>query len=491
MTTLELVGEARNLIDGELRDSSSGATFENVNPATEDVLGVVADATAEDMDAAIAAARRAFDAEVWSTDLDLRLRCLRQLQAALEEERELFRAEIIAEAGAPALLTFGPQLDAPLADALLWPIEQMSDFAWQRRIADGKAFGKSKRIVTKVPVGVVGAIAPWNYPFEIALAKLGQALVTGNTVILKPAPDTPWSATRIGRLIAEKTDIPAGVVNVVTSADHQCGEQLVTDRRVDMISFTGSTATGRRIMAQGAPSLKRLFLELGGKSAQIYMDDADLPSALAMAAFSTCAHAGQGCAMPTRMLLPRSRYDEGLEIVAQTFRDLKYGDPTDFDNLQGPQINRAQRDKILGMIQGGVAEGARLVTGGGRPEHLEKGWYVEPTLFADVDNSMSIAREEIFGPVLTVIPFDDDDDAVRIANDSEYGLSGMVSSSDLDRALRVAHRIRSGTMTVNGGQWYGAEAPFGGFKASGIGRQNGDEGFEQYLETRTIGMPLG
>lgn len=490
MTTLEILGETRNLIDGELRGSSSGATFENVNPATEEVIGVVADATAADMDAAIASARRAFDAEVWSTDLDLRLRCLRQLQAALEEEKELLRAELIAEVGAPVALTYGPQLDSPLADSLLWPVERAADYPWERRIADGRAFGKSKRIVTKVPVGVVGAIAPWNYPFEIALGKLGAALATGNTVILKPAPDTPWNTTRIGRLIAEKTDIPAGVVNVVTSSDHARGEQLVTDPRVDMISFTGSTATGRRIMAQGAPTLKRLFLELGGKSAQIYLDDADFSSALAIAAFSVCAHGGQGCAMPTRMLLPRSRYDEGLEIVAQAFRDLKYGDPTDFENLQGPQISKVQRDKILAMIDAGVAEGARLVVGGGKPAHLEKGWYVEPTVFADVDNAMSIAREEIFGPVLSVIAFDDDEDAVRIANDSEYGLSGMVTSGDLERAMAVANRIRSGTMTVNGGQWYGAEAPFGGFKASGVGRQNGDEGFEQYLETRTIGMPL-
>jgi len=490
MSVVAQTGEARILVDGELRMGSDGAVFENVNPATEEVLGVVADASAADMDAAIAAARRAFDAEVWSVDLDLRLSCLRQLQAALEEEKELLRAELIAEVGAPVALTYGPQLDSPLSDALLWPIERAADFPWERRIADGKAFGRSKRIVTKVPVGVVGAIAPWNYPFEIALAKLAQALIAGNTVVLKPAPDTPWNTTRIGRLIAERTDIPAGVVNVVTSGDHARGEQLVTDPRVDMISFTGSTATGRRIMAQGAPTLKRLFLELGGKSAQIYLDDADLESALSMAAFSVCAHGGQGCAMPTRMLLPRSRYDEGVEIVTQAFRDLKYGDPNDFENLQGPQISRAQRDKILAMIEQGKAEGARITTGGGRPAHLEKGWYVEPTVFADVENSMSIAQQEIFGPVLSVIPFDDDDDAVRIANASEYGLSGMVTSGDLDRALRVAHRIRSGTMTVNGGQWYGAEAPFGGFKASGIGRQNGDEGFEQYLETRTIGMPL-
>jgi aldehyde dehydrogenase (NAD+) len=484
-------GELRLLIDGKLVESSSGQTFDNVSPATEAVLGPAADATRDDMDAAIAAARRAFDTTDWSTSRALRKRCLEQLQTALEDEQELIRAELVAEVGTPVLMTYGPQLDAPLSDGLKWPAEQIDAFAWERDLPEGNAFGmRSWRRVVKEPIGVVGAITPWNYPFEIIINKLGQALATGNTVVVKPAPDTPWSATRIGRLIAERTDTPPGVVNVVTSSDHLLGEQLVEDPRVDVISFTGSTATGRRIMEHGAPTLKRMFLELGGKSAHIVLDDADFAAALAMAWAAVCTHAGQGCAMQTRLLLPRSRYDEGLEIVTEGFRSVAYGDPTDANNFMGPLISAKQRDRVLGYISKGVEEGARLVHGGGRPAHLPTGWYVEPTLFADVDNSMTIAQEEIFGPVLAVIPYDGDDDAVRIANDSPYGLSGGVTSASEERALAVAGRIRAGTLSVNGGVWYGAESPFGGYKASGIGRQNGIEGFEQYLETKSIAGPL-
>jgi aldehyde dehydrogenase (NAD+) len=487
----EQIGERRLFVDGELREATGGATFDNVNPATEEVLGVVADGTAADMDAAIAAARRAFDETSWSTDHDFRARCLHQLQDALVAEQELIRAELIAEVGTPLLITYGPQLDTPLSDALLWPTQRIATYPWERDLPNGTAFGfNSWRRVTKEAVGVVGAITPWNYPFEITIGKLGQALATGNTVVLKPAPDTPWTATRFGRLIAEKTEIPPGVVNVVTSSDHLLGEQLVTDPRVDLISFTGSTDTGRRIMAAAAPTLKRLFLELGGKSAQIFLDDTDFETSLGMAALSVCSHAGQGCAMTTRMLLPRSRHDEALALVEASFGLVSYGDPTDASNFMGPLISEKQRDRVLGLIDAGVSEGARLVVGGGKPAHLPKGWYVEPTLFADVDNSMTIAQQEIFGPVMVVIPFDDDDDAVRIANDSQYGLSGMVTSGDEGRALAVARRIRAGTMGVNGGIWYGADAPFGGYKASGVGRQNGDEGFEQYLETKTYGGPL-
>jgi aldehyde dehydrogenase (NAD+) len=479
------------LIDGTLLEANDGRTFENVNPATEEVLGVVADASAADMDRAIAAARRAFDTTDWSTNHALRKRCIEQLQAALEDERELIRAELVAEVGTPVLLTYGPQLDTPLSDGLLWPASQIDEFVWERDLPEGTAFGmRSWRRVVKEPMGVVAAITPWNYPFEILVNKLGQALATGNTVVVKPAPDTPWSATRFGRLIAERTEIPAGVVNVVPSSDHLLGEQLVEDPRVDVISFTGSTATGRRIMEKGAPTLKRLFLELGGKSASIVLDDADFPSTLAMAWAAACAHGGQGCAMQTRLLLPRSRYDEGIEIVTEGFKTVPYGDPADASNFMGPLISSKQRDRVLGLIKTGVDEGARLVLGGGRPAHLPKGWYVEPTLFADVDNAMTIAQQEIFGPVLVVIPYEDDDDAVRIANDSPYGLSGGVTSATEERALSVARRIRAGTLSVNGGIWYGADSPFGGYKASGVGRQNGLEGFEQYLETKTYGGPL-
>jgi aldehyde dehydrogenase (NAD+) len=241
-------------------------------------------------------------------------------------------------------------------------------------------------------------------------------------------------------------------------------------------------------MEKGAATLKRVFLELGGKSASIVLDDADFAAALPIG-LSVCFHAGQGCAIQTRMLLPRSRYDEGVEMLATQFANVPYGDPQRADVVMGPVISEKQRTRVLGYIEKGVQEGARLVLGGGRPAHLPKGWFVEPTLFADVDNSMAIAQEEIFGPVLVVIPFDDDDDAVRIANDSVYGLAGGVYSGSLERSLAVTRRIRAGVMGVNGGAAYGADVPFGGYKHSGVGRQNGLAGFEQYLETKSVAWP--
>jgi aldehyde dehydrogenase (NAD+) len=481
--------ESRMLIDGKLVDGPSGRTFTNLNPATEEPVGEVADASAAEMDQAIAAARRAFDETPWATDRELRKRCLQQLQDALESEREEYRSELVAEVGSPLLMTYSAQLDAPLAEAIVWPMKYIDEFPWERDLGVGESFGQqSRRRVVKEPVGVVGAIVPWNYPLEVTLNKLGQALATGNTVVLKPAPDTPYNATRLGRLVTERTEIPPGVLNVVTSSDHLLGEQLVTDPRVDLISFTGSTATGKRIMEKGAATLKRLFLELGGKSANILLDDADFEALLPMSAM-VCAHAGQGCVMTTRMLVPRARYEAAVEVAKAAFEQVPYGDPTDPANLMGPVISARQRERVLNYIDIGKNEGARLVTGGGRPAHLPKGYFVEPTLFADVDNSMRIAQEEIFGPVLVMIPFADDEDAVRIANQSQYGLGAAVSSASLERSMAVASRIRAGVIGVNGGNWYGGASPFGGFKDSGIGRQNGLEGFEQYLETKTYGLP--
>ncbi|MCU4183457.1 aldehyde dehydrogenase family protein [Acidiferrimicrobium sp. IK] len=478
--------ETRMLIDGSLVGAASGKTFDNINPATEEVLGPVADASREDMQRAIAAARRAFEETDWSTNRELRKRCLEQLQDALEAEREELREELIAEVGTPRSVTYMAQLEGPLADAFRYPAKLIDEFPWERSLSDGDAFGThSARAVWKEPLGVVGSIVPWNYPFEVTSNKIAQVLATGNTTVLKPAPDTPWNATRLGRLVAEKTDMPAGVFNVVTSSDHLVGEELTLSPLVDMISFTGSTVTGKRIMEKGAATLKRVFLELGGKSAMIVCDDADFASVVPAGSF-VCMHAGQGCAMQTRMLLPRSRYDEGVELITQAMAAVAYGDPQDPANFSGPLISSRQRDRVLGYIAKGQEEGAKLVLGGGRPAHLPKGYYVEPTLFVDVDNSMTIAQEEIFGPVLCVIPYEDDDDAVRIANESAFGLSGGVFSASEERATAIARRVRTGSIGINGGVWYGADSPYGGYKTSGIGRQNGLEGFEQYLETKAV-----
>ncbi len=487
---MNAVHDEMMLIDGDLVGSSSGARFDNLNPATEEVIGQAADGTLDDVDRAISAARTAFDTTDWSTNRDLRERSLLQLQAALEGERELFRQEIIDESGMPRSLVQIAHLDPTLDDALTYPARLIREFPWERDLGDVQKFGQTvRRVVQKEAVGVVGAIVPWNVPVEITLHKLGQALATGNTVVLKPAPDTPFNATRLARLVAERTDIPRGVLNVVTSSDHRAGERLVTDPRVDMISFTGSTATGRRIAAQAAPTLKRLFLELGGKSANILLDDADLDVHLPLAAFFVTAHAGQGCHLPTRLLAPRSSYEEIVERTAAEMEKIPYGDPNDPKVHMGPVISARQRERVLGYLALGQQEGARVVTGGGRPEHLEKGFFIQPTLFADVDNGMRIAQEEIFGPVLTVIPYDDEEDAVRIANDSPYGLGANVTSEDPERARAVANRIRAGVVRINSSDPYAADAPFGGYKQSGLGRQNGLEGFEQYLQTKSLGYP--
>lgn len=481
------VGEARMLIDGELVEALSGKRFVNVNPATEEVLGEVANADATDMAHAIAGARRAFDSTDWSTNKELRKRCLQQLQDALVSEREELRQELIGETGTPLMMTYGAQLDWPLEDALTWPMHYIDEFEWERDLPVSNQMGiASRRAVYKEAIGVIGAIVPWNFPLEVTLNKLGPILATGNTCILKPAPDTPWNATRLARLVAEKTDIPAGVLNIVTSADHFVGEELTRDPRVDMISFTGSTATGRRIMETGSATLKRVFLELGGKSAMIVLDDADFGAVLAAAPMMACTHAGQGCAILTRVLVPRPRYDEAVQILKAGFESVPYGDPTDPANIGGPLVSRKQQERVLDYIAKGRAEGADVVVGGGRPAHLPKGYFVEPTLFANVDNKMTIAQDEIFGPVQVVIPFDDDEDAIRIANDSSYGLSGGVYSADEDRATRIARRIRTGSIGVNGGMWYGADSPYGGYKQSGVGRQCGREGFDQHLETKSI-----
>jgi len=492
MTATEKVRfESRMLIDGKLVDGQAG-TFTNINPATEEVLGEVSDASKADMRRAIDAARRAFDETDWSTNQALRKRCLEQFQEALEAEREQLREELILEAGCPRAITFGPQLDAPLADALTFPAKLIDEYPWETDLGDTMVSLTGQMTTRKVwrePVGVVGAIVPWNFPFEVTIHKLAQALATGNTVVLKPAPDTPFNATHLGRVMLESTDIPDGVVNVVPASDHFVGEELTLSPKVDLISFTGSTVVGQRIMEKGAATMKRLFLELGGKSATIVLEDADFTLACAIG-IAPCMHAGQGCANPTRLLLPRSRYDEGVAILKGMYEGVSPGDPQDPGTLCGPVISDKQRKRVLGYIQKGIDEGATCLVGGtDAPVGFDKGFWVRPTLFVDVDNSMAIAREEIFGPVLAVIPFDDEEDAIRIANDSAYGLAGNVMSGSVEHSLAVARRLRAGFIGVQGAAPYGADTPFGGYKASGVGRQNGVAGFDQYTQIKSVGYP--
>ena len=484
-----VTGEERLLIDGRLRTARAGKVFETVNPATGEVLGVAADGTAEDMDDAIGAARRAFDETDWSTDVELRVRGLRQLQQAFERHADEIRAMTVAETGSPLSLTYSAQLDTPVG-SLGWVADLAESYEWETDLGNAEPLGiPSHRWVRREATGVVGAVTPWNVPHQINLAKLGPALAAGNTVVLKPAPDTPWCATALGRLVAEETDIPAGVVNVVPSSDHALGAMLSTDPRVDQVSFTGSTATGRKVMAAAADTVKKVFLELGGKSAFVILDDADLRGACATAAFTVCTHAGQGCAITTRLLVPRSLFDEAVDSTSRVMAKLPAADPTDPGTICGPLVSARQRDRVEGYLKLALKEGGSFALGGGRPEGLDGGFFVEPTLIVGVGNDARVAQEEIFGPVLVGIPFDDDDDAVALANDSAYGLSGSVWSADRERAVGVANRIRTGTIGINGGLWFSPDVPFGGYRQSGVGRESGVAGFEEYLEIKSLAEP--
>ncbi|MEU4650304.1 aldehyde dehydrogenase family protein [Nocardia fluminea] len=472
--------DRRLLIDGQL--VATAGSFPSVNPATTAVIGHAPDATVADAEAAIAAARRAFDDSDWSTNVDLRVRCLEQLHRALDEHREELRELTIAEVGATRTLTFGNQLDIPIG-IVAYYADLLKNYSMTEELPEIESRGqRHRRWIEKEPAGVVAAIVAYNYPHQLALAKIAPALAAGCTVVLKGAPDTPLVTQALGELIAEHTDIPAGVVNVLSSSQVAVGEVLSTHPDVDVITFTGSTTVGRRIMAAASDSLKRVFLELGGKSAMILLDDADFTTAAMFAAFSICTHAGQGCALTSRLLVPRAHHDEIVEHVAANMARVSLGDPGDPKTYMGPLISDRQREKVDGMVQRAVAAGATLVTGG---EKVDPGFFYRPTLLANVASDSEIAQDEVFGPVLAVIPFDDDDDAVRIANNSIYGLSGGVFSASDERALAVARRIRTGTMSINGGNYFAADAPFGGYKQSGIGRESGVAGLEEFFERKT------
>ena len=486
------IDDALLYIDGEIREAEGGKFFDNRNPWTDEVVGRAADASANDVDAAIAAARKAFDETDWATDRDGRFELVSKYMQLLVDNRDRLALISRYEAGAAVGAAFRAHIDGALngGNDLL---ECFKKVTWEedhgRKNEQG---GEHQRIVVNEPVGVVAAITPWNVPLYVNVGKVIAALLAGCTVILKPAPDTPLMGSVMGEL-AKEAGLPPGVLNVIPSADPaMAGEMLVADPRVDVISFTGSTGVGKRIMEAGAATLKRVFLELGGKSARIILDDAPefaLSVMMSMAVF----HAGQGCAMPTRLLVPRSRYDEAVEALKLSYGGFsqKWGEFDNPEHIMGPVISRKQQERVLGYIELGKEEGATLIAGGGPAPEKGNGYFVQPTCFADVTNDMRIAQEEIFGPVLVVIPFEDDEDAIRIANESSYGLGGSVVSGDHQRALNMAKRIRAGSVSVNEGMSITGDLPFGGVKGSGMGREWGVEGIEEFLDSKAIAWKVG
>lgn len=485
------LSDANLYIDGVVRPASGNKTFDNINPWTAEPCGKAADASEADVEEAIAAARRAFDETDWSRNHDERHVLVSKYMKRLRERREELCEIARLEAGSAIGATTRAQVDMALngGDDLL---ECFKKVTWEEDRGTKNDGGIiSERIVVHDPLGVVAAITPWNVPLYVNVGKVIAALLAGCTVVLKPAPDTPKMGSIMGE-IADEIGLPKGVFNVVVSGDPaMAGEMLTRDKRVDVVSFTGSTAVGKRIMENGAATLKRIFLELGGKSANIILDDApdfQISCMMGMAVF----HAGQGCAMPTRMLVPRSRYKEAVEALKMSYGGFaeKWGDFDDPEQIMGPVISKKQQDRVMSYIELGKQEGATLLAGGNARPDKGSGFFIEPTCFVNVTNDMRIAREEIFGPVLVVIPFEDDDDAIRIANDNDYALGGAVMSGDRERAMYVARRINAGSVSVNGGMSITGDLPFGGFKGSGMGREWGVEGIEEFLDTKAIAIKV-
>ncbi|WP_410615886.1 aldehyde dehydrogenase [Amycolatopsis sp. lyj-109] len=473
-------------IGGTWTAPSSTELLDIRSPHDNSVIGRAAQALPADVDRAVAAARKAFDEGPWPhTSPAERIAVVRKLAALREKRADEIAALISAENGSALWFTKAGQ--PGLTRQVNAYLKAAEEFGWEETLEPSDPAAPFRSVVRREAIGVVAAIIPWNSPFSSASAKIIPALLAGNTVVLKVSPENTLSMNLLAELLAE-AGLPEGVISVLP-ADRETSEHLVEHPDVDKIAFTGSTRAGRRIASLAGEQLKRVSLELGGKSAAIILPDADLGAAIQGLKFGALLNNGESCIAQTRILAPRSRYEEVVSGLKDLIESLGVGDPADDGTFIGPMVRRDQQERVLGYIRLGVEEGARLVTGGPEvPPGLEAGNYVTPTLFADVDTSMRIAQEEIFGPVLVVIAYDDEDDAVRIANDSEYGLSGGVWSADPAHALAVARRVRTGTVTINGAP-IGFDGPFGGFKASGLGREYGAVGLGTYTEYQTITVP--
>ena len=463
-------------IDGHWVDPSGEARpFPVINPATEEPIARIALGSAKDVDLAVAAARRAF--ETYSqTTREQRIDLLKAISAAYQARYDEIAETISLEMGAPLWLSKAAQAATGLGHfAQMIAVLEKYSFEEQR--------GTTR--IRREPIGVCGLITPWNWPINQIACKVAPALAAGCTMVLKPTEIAPLNAILFAEIL-HSAGVPAGVFNLVNGDGPTVGQAIAEHPGVDMVSFTGSTRAGIEVARAAAPTVKRVAQELGGKSANIILDDADFAAAVGGGTMGCAMNSGQSCNAPTRMLVPRSRHDEAVAIAKATAEQISVGDPSAATSRIGPVVSEAQWNKIQGLIRKGIDEGATLVIGGpGRPEGIERGYYVRPTVFANVRNDMSIAREEIFGPVLSILPYEDEEDAIRIANDTPYGLAGYVSSGNLDRARRVASRIRAGQISVNGAP-PDFSAPFGGYKQSGNGREWGEFGFGEFLETKAV-----
>lgn len=465
----------RIYIDGAWIASTGKGRIDVINPSTEEVMASIPEGTPEDVGRAVNAARSAF--ESWSmTPVATRVDLLRKLAAGLGNRMKEIGETIASEVGMPIGLATAIQAGLPIANTNNFAT-LLEGYPFEERVGNS--------LVVREPIGVVACITPWNYPLHQIIGKIAPAFAAGCTVVLKPSEVAPINAFLLTEVI-DSIGLPRGVFNLVTGYGPVVGEAMASHPGVDMVSFTGSTRAGKRVSELAAQTVKRVTLELGGKSANVILDDADLEKAVTKGVGECYLNSGQTCSALTRMLVPRSRQDEAVAIAKRVAESFTVGPASEATSKLGPLVSETQRERVRGFIRKGVSEGAALVTGGAEaPAGLERGYFVRPTVFANVRNDMTIAQEEIFGPVLSILPYDSEEEAVRIANDSLYGLGGAVWSEDPERAKRVARRLRTGQVSINGGG-FNPLAPFGGYKQSGNGREFGRHGLEEYLEVKSL-----